>query len=178
MQPSTEDKKEAVLRRTWRPALSVVGASGIPPADNAGNVLRPYTELQLSIRIPPFVDHLKAQEAVKASLTKDPPYNANITVVFDEPAAGWSAPKTAPWLSSAINNASRSYYGQDSCAMGEGGTIPFMAMLGERFPNAQFVITGVLGPESNAHGPNEFLHIPFSKKLTACIASIINDFQK
>ena len=178
MQPSTEDKKEAVLRRTWRPALSVVGASGIPPADNAGNVLRPFTELQLSIRIPPFVDHLKAQEAVKAALTKDPPYNANVTVIFDEPAAGWSAPKTAPWLSSAINNASRSYYGQDSCAMGEGGTIPFMAMLGERFPNAQFVITGVLGPESNAHGPNEFLHIPFSKKLTACIASIINDFQK
>ena len=178
MQPSTEDNGEGVLRRTWQPALSVVGASGLPPSNNAGNVLRPFTQLQLSIRIPPLVDHLKAQDAVKKTLIENPPYGAKITVNFEKPASGWNAPETSPWLSSAINKASKNYYGQDPCSMGEGGTIPFMAMLGERFPEAQFVITGVLGPGSNAHGPNEFLHIAFAKKLTACIASIINDFQK
>ena len=58
-------------------------------------------------------------------------------------------------------------------SMGEGGTIPFMAMLGQRFPEAQFLVTGLLGPQSNAHGPNEFLHIPAGKKLTSCVASVI-----
>ena len=176
MQPSTDNNVEGVLRRTWLPSLSVVGAGGLPPSNNAGNVLRPFTQLQLSIRIPPLVNHLKAQEAIREALTKNPPYNAKVTVSFDEPASGWNAPETVAWLASSIKSASRSYYGEDACSISEGGTIPFMAMLGERFPKAQFVITGVLGPGSNAHGPNEFLHIPYAKKLTACIASIINDF--
>ena len=59
--------------------------------------------------------------------------------------------------------------------MGEGGTIPFMGMLGEKFPGAQFMITGVLGPHSNAHGPNEFLHIPTGKRVTAAVARVIAD---
>ena len=59
--------------------------------------------------------------------------------------------------------------------MGEGGSIPFMAMLGERFPNAQFVVTGVLGPHSNAHGPNEFLHIPTGRRITQVIAQVLAD---
>jgi acetylornithine deacetylase/succinyl-diaminopimelate desuccinylase-like protein len=57
--------------------------------------------------------------------------------------------------------------------MGEGGTIPFMAMLGQKYPQAQFLITGVLGPHSNAHGPNEFLHLGYAKKLTACVADVL-----
>ena len=176
MKPSTDDNVEGVLRRTWLPTLSVVGAGGLPPSNNAGNVLRPFTQLQLSIRIPPLVDHLKAQEAVRDVLTKKPPYNAKVTVSFEEPASGWNAPEIAPWLATSMKESSKCYYGEDACSMSEGGTIPFMAMLGEQFPKAQFVITGVLGPGSNAHGPNEFLHIPYAKKLTACIASIINDF--
>jgi len=177
MVPSTDDLEEGVLRRTWRPALSVVGASGLPPSENAGNVLRPYTQLQLSIRIPPMVDPGVAQEAIKKALTENIPYNATVTVEFEEAAAGWSAPKTSTWLSEAIKNASSDFFNEKDCSMSEGGTIPFMAMLGERFPEAQFVITGVLGPGSNAHGPNEFLHIPYAKKLTCCIASIVNDYK-
>jgi hypothetical protein len=46
-------------------------------------------------------------------------------------------------------------------------------MLGEKFPGAQFMITGVLGPHSNAHGPNEFLHIPTGKKVTAAVARVL-----
>ena len=57
--------------------------------------------------------------------------------------------------------------------MGTGGTIPFMKMLGERYRNVQFAVTGVLGPQSNAHGPNEFLHIDCAKRVTACIAHLL-----
>ena len=178
MKPSTKNKVEGVLRKTWKPALSVVGANGLPSSENAGNVLRPYTELQLSIRIPPLVDHDKAKNSVLSALTSKPPYGSKVTISFDEPASGWNAPKTKPWLSKSIMQASKHFFGQPSCSLGEGGTIPFMAMLGKQFPNAQFVITGVLGPGSNAHGPNEFLHIPYAKKLTACISLILKDFRE
>lgn len=176
MEPSTNNNIEGVLRRSWRPALSVVGADGLPPSANAGNVLRPYTQLQLSMRIPPLVDPIKAQNALEKTLIENPPYNASVSVHFEEAASGWNAPETADWLGKAMNDASVDYFGESSCSLSEGGTIPFMAMLGEQFPDAQFVITGVLGPGSNAHGPNEFLHVPFAKKLTACVASILNDF--
>ena len=178
MEPSTKDKIEGVLRKTWRPALSVVGANGSPLCENAGNVLRPYTELQLSIRIPPLVDHNKAKTSILSALTSDPPYDSKITLSFDEPASGWNAPETKSWLSKSIMSASKSIFNHPSCSIGEGGTIPFMAMLGKQFPEAQFVITGVLGPASNAHGPNEFLHIPYAKKLTACISLILKDFRR
>ena len=176
MKPSSEDNVEGVLRRTWRPALSVVGADGLPPSANAGNVLRPYTKLQLSMRIPPMVDPIKAQKALRKVLTENPPYQSKITLDFEEGAWGWNAPETEDWLSNAMEKYSKIFYGQSSGSLCEGGTIPFMAMLGEQFPKAQFVITGVLGPGSNAHGPNEFLHIPYAKKLTACVASILSDF--
>ena len=59
--------------------------------------------------------------------------------------------------------------------MGMGGTIPFMKMLGDRFPGVQFVVTGVLGPKSNAHGPNEFLELATGKRITACMVQVIAD---
>jgi acetylornithine deacetylase/succinyl-diaminopimelate desuccinylase-like protein len=148
---------------------------GIPPIGNAGNVLRPLTKLKLSIRIPPRVNPKKATEAVKRALEADPPYGAAVTFAASEPAAGWDAPPLAPWLDAAMQTASEAFFGQPAMAFGEGGTIPFMAMLGDKFPEAQFLITGVLGPQSNAHGPNEFLHIGVGKKLTACVASVIAD---
>ncbi len=178
MKPSTDDNVEGVLRRTWRPALSIVGSDGLPPTANAGNVLRPYTTLQLSMRIPPTTDAGKAKEKINSVLLDNVPYDAKITLNFEEAACGWNSPKTSSWLLDAIEKASNKFYGENPCSIGEGGTIPFMAMLGEQFPKAQFVITGVLGPHSNAHGPNEFLHIPFAKKLTCCISSIISDFKK
>ena len=176
MRPSTDDKIEGVLRRTWKPALSVVGSDGLPPTANAGNVLRPYTTLQLSMRIPPMVDAQEAKSAIENALNENIPYGATVKLDFEEAADGWNAPETSPWLLDAIEKASKQYFGETPCSISEGGTIPFMAMLGEQFPRAQFVITGVLGPKSNAHGPNEFLHIPYAKKLTACVASILSDF--
>ncbi len=171
--PMAEAGGEALLNRTWRPALSVIGADGLPSIANAGNVLRPQTSLALSLRLPPLVDGAAATAAMKTLLESDPPYGANVTFEASQGATGWSAPPTAPWLAGALAAASTTVYGKPVAAMGEGGTIPFMAMLGEQFPQAQFLITGVLGPHSNAHGPNEFLHIPYAKKLTACVAHVI-----
>jgi acetylornithine deacetylase/succinyl-diaminopimelate desuccinylase-like protein len=168
-----DDGTEAVLNRTWRPALSVVGADGLPAIAHAGNVLRPHTALKLSLRLPPPIDGAQATQELKALLESNAPYGAQVTFTPDQGATGWSAPPTAPWLWDAVERASQVHFGKPAAAMGEGGTIPFMAMLGQRFPAAQFLITGVLGPHSNAHGPNEFLHIGYAKKLTASVAEVL-----
>jgi acetylornithine deacetylase/succinyl-diaminopimelate desuccinylase-like protein len=174
--PITNDKMEMVLNNTWRPMLSIVGADGLPTVKDGGNVLRPYTTLKLSLRIPPTLDAIAAKKIVEDLLIDNPPYGAKVTMEFEEPATGWEAPPLADWLDDAIQNASKTFYEKPALAMGEGGTIPFMSMLGKKFPAAQFVITGVLGPQANAHGPNEFLHISYAKKLTACIGLIIEAF--
>jgi acetylornithine deacetylase/succinyl-diaminopimelate desuccinylase-like protein len=171
--PMVADHAEALLNRTWRPALSVTGADGLPAIADAGNVLRPCTSLKLSLRLPPPLDGAKAMQALKRLLEADPPHGATVRFEGDEGATGWNAPATAPWLEEALQTASNAYYGKPAAAMGEGGTIPFMAMLGKHFPDAQFLITGVLGPRSNAHGPNEFLHIPYATRLTACVATVL-----
>ncbi|HVO88659.1 MAG TPA: M20 family metallopeptidase [Casimicrobiaceae bacterium] len=171
--PMADDGTEALLNRTWRPALSVTGADGLPAIENAGNVLRPYTSLKLSLRLPPTLDGASATHELKSLLEVEAPHGASVRFHADQAASGWNAAATTPWLGAAVEAASRLHYGKSAAAMGEGGTIPFMAMLGKRFPEAQFLITGVLGPKSNAHGPNEFLHVPYAKKLTACVADVL-----
>jgi len=171
--PLTRNNLELILNRTWRPGLAITGADGWPAIGNAGNVLRPFTKLKLSIRIPPRVDAQAAAAAVKRTLEADPPYGAKVTFSDVGASAGWDAPELAPWLEQCLDEASQRHFGKPAMAMGEGGTIPFMYMLGEKFPKAQFCITGVLGPGSNAHGPNEFLHLPTAKKLTLCVAEVL-----
>jgi acetylornithine deacetylase/succinyl-diaminopimelate desuccinylase-like protein len=170
--PVTSDVVELLLNRTWRPALAVTGVEGIPSIANAGNVLRPSTSLKLSMRLPPTADPNAAFGAMKEALENDPPYGAQVKFTGGG-SAGWEAPPLAPWLEAASHQASRAFFGKPAISMGEGGGIPFMGMLGAKFPSAQFLITGVLGPQSNAHGPNEFLHVPTGKKLTCCVASVI-----
>jgi acetylornithine deacetylase/succinyl-diaminopimelate desuccinylase-like protein len=169
---------ERILACTWRPTLSITGAGGLPPLRSAGNVLRPFTALKLSLRLPPTCDSAAATRIVKELLETDPPYGARVTFEAEDCADGWNAPETAEWLADSVDRASRAHFGRAAMNIGEGGTIPFMGMLGERFPDAQFLITGLLGPGSNAHGPNEFLHIPAGKHLTACVASVLADHHK
>jgi acetylornithine deacetylase/succinyl-diaminopimelate desuccinylase-like protein len=173
MQPMGADLPERILNRTWRPFLGVIGADGLPAPAAAGNVLRPKTALSLSLRLPPTAAAEPAAKRLKQILEADPPYGASVRFDYEQAAEGWSAPPTAAWLAAAIDAASREHYGEPAMWMGEGGTIPFMAMLGAKYPAAQFLITGVLGPHSNAHGPNEFLHIGYARKLTACVADIL-----
>ncbi|MBI1364461.1 MAG: M20/M25/M40 family metallo-hydrolase [Alphaproteobacteria bacterium] len=173
--PVDNDLKELILNRTWRAQLSVVGFDGLPPPPSAGNVMAPFTTLRLSMRIPPGIDSEKATAALGAILTAKPPYGAQVTFEPTPGMTGWNAPETAPWLQKSIKAASMAAFGAEPAFMGEGGSIPFVGMLGEKFPKTQFVVTGVLGPHSNAHGPNEFLHIPMGKKVTAAVARILRD---
>jgi len=176
--PVAGELLELVLNRTWRPALAVTGASGLPSLENAGNVLRPMTAVKLSLRLPPTLDANAAGDTLKRILQREPPYGVHVTFEPEQAASGWNAPELSAWLGESIDNASQTYFGKPAVYMGEGGTIPFMAMLGERFPAAQFLITGVLGPHSNAHGPNEFLHIATAKRLTCCVAHVIAAHQR
>jgi acetylornithine deacetylase/succinyl-diaminopimelate desuccinylase-like protein len=171
-QPVTRDPVELVLNRTWRAALAVTGADGLPPPESAGNVQRPYTTLKLSLRLPPLVDGPKAAAALKQTLEADAPYSAAVSFEGGG-STGWNAPAMAPWLAAALESASQALWGKPAAYMGEGGTIPFMGMLGVKFPDAQMLVTGVLGPKSNAHGPNEFIHIGYAKKVTAATAMVI-----
>jgi acetylornithine deacetylase/succinyl-diaminopimelate desuccinylase-like protein len=172
--PTTGDATEQLLARTWRAALSVTGADGLPPTATAGNVLRPNTTLKLSLRIPPTADPAAVERELIDTLTADPPYGARVTVTGSSRGPGWDAPQLAPWLAAGLDAASTSAFGRPARMFGEGGSIPFMGMLGERFPDAQFVITGVLGPDANAHGPNEYLHVPTARRLTLAIAELLD----
>jgi len=172
--PTTDDATEQLLARTWRPTLSVIGADGLPPTARAGNVLRPRTSLKLSFRIPPTCDPATAAAAIKSALEADPPYGARVEFGDLDHGPGWNAPATAAWLSTALDDASNATFGAPARTFGEGGSIPFMGMLGERFPDAQFVITGVLGPDANAHGPNEYLHVPTARRLTMSVAHLLD----
>ncbi|MDH4450152.1 MAG: M20/M25/M40 family metallo-hydrolase [Rhodoferax sp.] len=174
--PTTSDPLEALLKRTWQPTLSVTGADGFPDLHNAGNVLRPYSAFKLSLRLPPLVEAAAAVQELKALLEDNAPYQAKVTFEGLSSATGWNAPDTAPWLDAALNAASHAHFGAPCGHIGQGGTIPLMNMLSKGFPKAQMMVCGVLGPKSNAHGPNEFLHVPYAKKLTAAVAQVISRF--
>ena len=176
--PTTADPLQALLNRTWKPTLSVTGTDGFPELKNAGNVLRPYTAFKLSLRLPPLIDGNEAAAKLKTLLEDNAPYNAKVTFAADgrvgaQGATGWNAPALAPWLEDALNAASKAHFGAPCGYIGQGGTIPLMSMLQQGFPAAQMMVCGVLGPKSNAHGPNEFLHVPYGKKLTAAVAQVM-----
>lgn len=171
--PVSDDPAEQLLDQTWRPSLSVTGADGWPPTDRAGNVLRPFSALTLSTRLPPTCDQERAMAALERVLTADPPYGARITFTRVACGPGWNAPSFEPWLRTALDEASVAAFGAPSRSFGEGGSIPFMGMLGQQFPEAQIVVTGVLGPGTNAHGPNEYLHLPTAQRVTAAMAHLL-----
>ncbi len=173
--PMADDLVEMVLNRTWRPQLAITGMEGLPEPGNAGNVLLPYTKAKLSLRLPPTLAAADADAIMKRALLEDTPYDAEVSLKAENTSTGWNAPALAPWLAASLERASQAAFGKPPAYMGEGGSIPFMGMLGDRFPHAQFVVTGVLGPHSNAHGPNEFLDIPTGRRVTAAMAQVLAD---
>ncbi len=180
--PMHEEGKEGDLKRylarSWGNVVTVTGAGGLPPIATAGNVLRTETKVRLSIRLNPSMDAKKAELLVKEALTVDPPYGAKVTVETPTSANGWLSPPFEPWINDVMKKASNAFWGKDSVMFGEGGSIPFMGMLGKKFPKAQFVVTGILGPNSNAHGPNEFLHVPMTKKIMGAMAFMLEAHAK
>ena len=173
VQPLCHDPVEVIVNRTWEPALSLVGIDGVPAIANAGNVTLPSLSVKLSMRVPPTCDVQVASQALKTILENNPPFDAHVHFEAEDQGPGWHSPELAPWLANANDEASELFYGKKAAYLGIGASIPFMGMLGDMFPDAQYLITGILGPQSNAHGPNEFLHIDYAKKLTGCVASVI-----
>jgi acetylornithine deacetylase/succinyl-diaminopimelate desuccinylase-like protein len=171
--PTTTDPVQALINRTWTPTLSVTGAEGFPALQDAGNVLRPYTAFKLSLRLPPLVDAAAAVQELKALLEDNAPYQAKVTFEPGGAASGWNAPATTAWFEQALDAASLAHFGAPVGYIGQGGTIPLMNMLSQGFPRSQMMVCGVLGPRSNAHGPNEFLHVPYAKRLTAAVAEVM-----
>jgi acetylornithine deacetylase/succinyl-diaminopimelate desuccinylase-like protein len=176
VKPVSADSVELLINNTWRPSLAVTGADGLPPLSAAGNVLLPEISLKISLRLPPSVDPDRASRAVQETLQRDPPYGAQVSFEPESSSGGWNAPAFAPWFEASMQRASKQVFGRDAVSLGGGGTIPFLRMLGERFPQTQFFVTGVLGPHSNAHGPNEFLHIDYATRLTECVSLVLADF--
>jgi len=166
---------ELLINNTWRPTLAITGAEGLPAMANAGNVLLPRVEFKLSFRLPPSADADAAAAAIKRRLEADPPYGVHVRFEVGSSQPGWDAPAVAPWLAASMREASRATFGRDAMYLGTGGSIPFIGMLGEKFPETQFLVTGVLGPHANAHGPNEFLHLACAEKLTVCVAKVVAD---
>ena len=175
MRPEADDVMELLINNAWRPSLATVGLGGAPDVGDAGNTLRPGTRAKLVFRLPPTLDAGAAAAAIKAELERDPPNGARVRFELESPQTGWRAPEFAPWLEQSMDAASRAFFGGPAMYMGMGGTIPFMKMLGDAYPDVQFLVTGVLGPKSNAHGPNEFLHIDTGKRITACVARVLAD---
>ena len=173
--PGDASTADLILANTWQSSLAVVGLGGAPALADAGNTLRPSTAAKLVFRLPPTLDAEAAGERVKALFEADPPHGAVVSFELEHPQTGWRAPDQAPWLTSALDQASRDHFGAPLRTMGCGGTIPFMKMLGDRYPSVQFAVTGVLGPKSNAHGPNEFLDIATGKNVTACVAQLLGE---
>jgi acetylornithine deacetylase/succinyl-diaminopimelate desuccinylase-like protein len=173
--PLADDPIELLLSSTWKPSLTITGLDGLPALRDAGNVLVPRLSAKLSFRLPPTTDAQRATQLVKTALEAQPPYGARVMFTPASAMAGWNAPTFEPWLERSLQRASRANFGSELLSMGSGGSIPFMGMLGERFPGTQFLVTGVLGPHANAHGPNEFLHIDTARKLTVCVAQVLAD---
>ena len=176
VKPVSADAVQLLVNNTWRPSLAVTGADGLPPLSAAGNVLLPEISLKISLRLPPTVDPASASRAVQQALQHNPPYGAQVSFEPESSSGGWNAPAFAPWFEQSMQRASNHVFGGDAVSLGGGGTIPFLRMLGERFPQTQFFVTGVLGPHSNAHGPNEFLHIEYATRLTECVSMVLADF--
>ena len=166
------DGADRLVRQTWEPSVALVGIDGIPSIADAANVVRPWTTARLAVRLPPSISASAAGARLVKILSADAPSGAKVTVSA-EGADGWVSPTPSPWLRDALDAASRTAFGREPGFTGEGGSIPFLASLGRRFPRVQFLATGVLGPGSNAHGPDESLHLATAANLTDAVATVI-----
>jgi acetylornithine deacetylase/succinyl-diaminopimelate desuccinylase-like protein len=173
VRPMQANVSEILLNRAWRPQMTVTGLDGLPVPENAGTVQQPWVSAKLALRLPPTVNAKTAAEALQREVTRDPPFDSRVEFELGPMANGWAAKPLSERVRTAVESASTRVFGKPPGYLAEGGTIPFMGMLGETFPHAEFVITGVLGPGANAHGPDEFLDIPTAKRVTQAVAHIL-----
>lgn len=172
-EPLSTDVTELLVNKTWRPAVSVIGVSGFPAAETAGNAMVPEITVRISVRTPPATDINKCINEMREKITVDSPHGVELEFVLGEHVDSWVSPELSAPVAQAISDASTAYFGNDAVYLGEGGGIGFVPLMSKMFPKAQFVLTGLVGPDSNAHAANESMHIPTAKKITCCIAHIL-----
>lgn len=157
--------------------MTLIGIDGVPSKDNASNVVRPYTTFDFSIRLPPTLCIKKAENSIKEFFEQNKPlYNAKVEVEIVASGPGFNANKFEERLEDLINQAGQTAFGRSSLKVAEGGSIPFVNELNQVFPNSQFIVSGLLGPESNAHGPDEFLDLDYLSKLLFSFVLILKDY--
>ncbi|ALG07746.1 acetylornithine deacetylase/succinyl-diaminopimelate desuccinylase-like protein [Kibdelosporangium phytohabitans] len=139
----------------------------MPEPLDAGNVLRPFTTLSLSFRLPPTAGATAALEQLKQALTTDVPYGAQVELTRSDLADGWDAPELAPWLRTTLDDVSTTVFDAPWGTVGLGGSIPFMGLLATTYPAAQFLVTGAVGSDSNIHVPDEWLHLSQAARVTS-----------
>ena len=178
LQTVSNDLTLLAINNSLVPTLVVTGIEGLPVIAKAGNVLHPKLTTRLSFRLPPGVNGPVALEAIKKELLRDPPYAAKVSITHSSPDSGWEQKPISNSIHLALEKASVNFFGKSYLTLGEGGTIPFMGFLGETFPSAEFLITGVLGNDSNAHSVDENLDIPYLKKLICCLIDVFSSLSK
>ena len=172
----SNDPAELIINNTWRATLAVTGAEGLPPLGSAGNVLLPEIVCKLSLRLPPTCDAARAAQAVREALERDPPYGAQVSFEAADATGGWNAPALRA-VARGVDRERLAHGLRPRCGahrLRRHDPLHGHARASS-FPQTQFFITGVLGPHANAHGPNEFLHLDYAKKLTACVSLVLAD---
>jgi acetylornithine deacetylase/succinyl-diaminopimelate desuccinylase-like protein len=164
------------INRIWKPQLSITGIDGLPSCSTAGNVLLPYTQVCCSLRIPPSKNSKEAKEQIENFFSKvKVPHNAKFSYNVYKSGTGFECPSYSKSVLEVINKAGNETFDKPVLYYGEGGSIPFLNDIKNVFPKAQFIVTGVLGPESNAHGPDEMLHLGFLENLVVTMGKILRD---
>lgn len=176
VKPLSDDYSEIILNNTWRPTLVITGFTGFPQTEIAGNVLRNKTTCRVAIRLPPTANAKSIETKCREIMTSNPPFNCKITLSNVEAGYGWAAKELPDVLKDSFNKSSKTLFGREFFCFGEGGSIGFIHDLGELYPDCQMLVTGVLGPKTNAHCPNECLNIDYTEKITVALAHTINDY--
>eukprot|EP01083_Nonionella_stella_P046907 125601_1 len=178
IKPVTDDCKQLLMNQLWEPTMTVIANDhgSLPPLPGS-NIIRTETNMRLSFRLPPCVVPEKALEAVKATLLKEPlPYGAKVTFENTMMGSGWASNSAAGgWLETSITDSSTTFFGKAAAFKGMGGSIPIINDFQGRYTDAEIIVSGVAGPQSNMHAVNETLDVPAVKKLTSAFAKILAD---
>jgi acetylornithine deacetylase/succinyl-diaminopimelate desuccinylase-like protein len=174
--PLDKNIKDVIIRNTWKPTLVVTGCNGIPQIGEGGNVIRPFTELKLSVRLPPGVDSNSASLKLKEILEKDPPYSAKVEATIINTGDGWNVYNLSEKLRNLLNISSKRFFNNEMGFYGGGGSVPFVNFFNNLYPTSDIAVLGVCGPTSNIHGPNENLNLDFVQKMMMCLTYLISEY--
>lgn len=174
VQPKYGNNDAILIQSTWKPSLTIIGIDGIPSIQNAGNVIQGSVSLRLSFRIPPGIDIDNALQSINDCFTQNIPYGCSVTWNSLEYLPGWCAPSHSVKYEKLFHDAGEQVFEEKTLACGQGASIGFIPKFEKLFPKTEIILIGVLGPQSNAHSPNEALNVLYTQKLIETIAIVLS----